>query len=501
MTYDLLIRNGRVIDPETRFDQVCDLAITDGTIAAIGTDLGPAKDEIDATGLVVSPGFIDIHAHGQSVAADRMQAFDGVTTTLELEVGTLPVGEWYDDQAKKQRVLHYGTAAAWGFARRAAFGGFTPDGTRNPTEHMAASNDLRWSTDTANAEQTEAVVSLTRQALEEGAIGIGMPNGYLPGAGLKELSLICDLAAEFDRPTYTHIAFVANLDPKSSVDSYIRLIGLAGATGAHMHICHLNSTSLQDIDRAVELIAKAQEQGLPVTTEAYPYGTGSTVVGAGFFSDPDFPQRTGNTYNDVQLVKNQHRFIDRDDLLSAAHEDPSDLVLWHYLDVDANEDHRRMLDVSVTYPGGSIASDAMPWVRPDGSIYDGDDWPLPSEVSAHPRSSGTFTRFLREYVRERAVIPLVEALAKCTIYPASVIERCTPQIARKGRLREGFDADITIFDPATITDRATFTDMNKPSEGVIHLIVGGTPVITEGKLDTSAAPGQPIRCPVSSIAT
>jgi len=123
------------------------------------------------------------------------------------------------------------------------------------------------------------------------------------------------------------------------------------------------------------------------------------------------------------------------------------------------------------------------------------DWPLPPEVSAHPRSSGTFTRFLRQYTREREVMPLTEALAKCTIYPASVIEGCAPQIARKARLREGFDADIVIFDPDTITDRASFTEMNRASEGVVHLIVAGTPVIAGGVLDTSVAPGQPIRCP------
>ena len=393
------------------------------------------------------------------------------------------------------RILNYGTAAAWAFARRAAFGGFTPDGTRNPISHMGGSNDTRWNTDAASPQQTEDIVALTRQALEEGAIGIGTPNGYLNGAGLKELSLICDLAVEFDRPTYTHIAFMANIDPRSSVESYIRLIGLAGATGAHMHICHLNSTSLQDIDRAVEIIAKAQAQGLKVTTEAYPYGTGSTVVGAGFFADPQFTERTGSDYSAIELVRNHHRFTDRDDILRAAHEDASDLVMWHYLDIDVNAEHRRMLDASVTYPGGSIASDAMPWVRPDGTIYEGDAWPLPADVSAHPRSSGTFTKFLRDYTREREVMPLTEALAKCTIYPARVIEGCTPQIARKARLREGFDADITIFDPATIADRATFTDMNRAAEGVIHLIVGGTSVITDGRLDTAAAPGQAIRCP------
>ncbi|WP_158971620.1 amidohydrolase family protein [Chachezhania sediminis] len=495
MTHDLLIRNGRVMDPETGFDEVCDVAVKDGTIVAVGKDLGGAAEEIDATGLVVAPGFIDIHAHGQTVAADRMQAFDGVTTALELEVGVLPVAEWYDDQATRGRPLNYGAAASWISSRRAVMSGFEPTGKINPVAQMGATNDTRWHTDTATGGQVAEIVGLTRQGLDEGAIGIGIPNGYVAGAGLKELTEICDLAAEFGRPTFTHVANASNIDPKSSVESYVKLIGLAGATGAHMHICHLNSTSLLDIDRSAELIRKAQEQGLPVTTEAYPYGAGSTVVGAGFFAEEEFTARTGSPYSAVELVKNGHRFEDRADLLKAGHENPSDLIIWHFLDIDVNEEHRRMLDVSVLFPGGSIASDAMPWIKPDGSIYDGDAWPLPDDAVSHPRSSGTFTKFLHDYVTVRGAVTLMEGLAKCTLYPAQVIESCAPQIARKARLREGFDADIVVFDAETLSDQATFTEMNKPAIGVEYLIVGGTKVIAGGELDTKAAPGQAIRCP------
>ncbi|MEQ9334675.1 amidohydrolase family protein [Thalassobaculum sp.] len=498
MPHDLLIRNGRVIDPETRFDETCDVAIADGLIAAVGTDLGPARREIDATGLVVSPGFIDLHAHGQSVAADRMQAFDGVTTTLELEVGALPVAQWYEVQAGKPRVLNYGTAAAWILARKVAFGGFQARGGVNPVEQMGERlEDNGWSADAADEEQTDRLLALTRQGLEEGAIGIGIPNAYAPGAGARELTRICDLAKEFDCPTYTHIAYMSNIDPNSSVESYVRLIGLAGATGAHMHICHMNSTSLRDIERCVQVVMKAQAMGLPVTTEAYPYGTGATVVSAAFFADPAFPERTGSDYSAIELIKNRHRFVDRADVMRASRENPSDLVMWHFLDTEVDEGHRRLLDMSVTYPGGSIASDAMPWIRPDGRLYEGLEWPLPDELSSHPRSAGTFTRFLREYARERATMPLIEALAKCTIHPARVIDYCTPQIAAKGRLRAGFDADIAVFDYGRLTDRASFEAMNRPSEGIVHLLVGGQAVIADGKLDPAASPGRPIRRPLA----
>ena len=135
----------------------------------------------------------------------------------------------------------------------------------------------------------------------------------------------------------------------------------------------------------------------------------------------------------------------------------------------------------------------MPWINADGSIYEGLDWPLPEGLSAHPRSSGTFTRFLREYVRERGVMSLMEGLAKCTILPARVIEGCAPQIAKKVRLQEGCDADIVIFDLETLTDRADFVAMNRPAEGVQYLFVGGVGGISEGALDTAAAPGRAIR--------
>ena len=494
MTYDHVIRNGRVIDPETGFDKICDVAIKDGLIAEIGENLGAGAVESDATGLIVCPGFIDLHAHGQSVAADRMQAFDGITTTLELEVGAVPVAEWYDHHATKGRVLNYGTAAAWILARKAVFGGYDPDGAMHPIDAMGHNpGDPSWSLDAASPEQTDKIVAMMHQGLADGAIGIGIPNGYAAGAGVKELSLVCDAAAAYDAPTFTHIANASNIDPKSSVDSYVRLIGLAGATGARMHICHLNSTSLMDIERVAMLVRNAQAQGLKVTTEAYPYGAGSTVVGAEFFTDPQFVERTGSDYSNIELAKNHERFESRDQIMAARESNPSDLVIWHFLDIDNDDSHQRMLDTSVTMEGGSIASDAMPWIRPDGTIYDEVEWPLPRELAAHPRSSATFVRFLRDYVRDRQLVPLVEGLAKCTIYPARVIEACAPQIARKARMQVGFDADIVAFDLAALADKADFADMAQPSEGVRHLLVGGAPVIADGVLNTDARNGTAIR--------
>ena len=494
--YDLIIRGGRVLDPETGFDAIADVAIKDGTIAAVGAIEGSAERAIDANGLVVSPGFIDLHAHGQSLPADRMQAFDGVTTTLELEVGVLPLARWYDEQAAQGRTLNYGAAAGWVFGRIATM---TTQQTASSVAGMGeAMRDKRWVEEVATPAETAEIVERVRVGLEQGGLGVAFPNAYAPGTGVKELSELCSLAARHNVPTYTHIAYMSNVDPRSSVDAYTRLIGLAGSTGAHMHICHFNSTSLQDVERCAELVQTAQAQGLKVTVEAYPYGTGSTVVGAEFFADPAFCQRQGTGYDAIEMVAERRRLASREELLARQQSEPGALVLIHFLDVAVNQRHRDLLDVSVMYPGGAIASDAMPWILGNGTLYTGDAWPLPEDAVSHPRSSATFTKFLHDWVIERKAMPLMEGIAKCTLIPAQILGASTPMMRKKGRLQAGCDADIVVLDLATLKDRADFLNMNRPSDGVKHLLVSGEAVIADGALLRDARPGRPVRRLVAS---
>lgn len=489
----MVIRGGRVVDPASSMDSIADVAIEDGRITAVGTHLPGAEREIDARGLVVAPGFIDLHAHGQSIPADRMQAFDGVTTTLDLEAGVMPVAAWYRRQAAEGRVLNYGASANWAFAR---IGAMTGSNEESSLEAFGrAMRDRRWVDNVATDTEVGGILGRIGQGLEEGGIGIGILNAYAPGAGVQELTAVCQLAAAHAVPTFTHVAFMSRIDPESAVEAYIRLIGYAGATGAHMHICHFNSSSKTDVERCAVLVAKAQAQGLHITVEAYPYGTGSTVLAAAFFSDPGFEERNGTPYASIQRVADGTRFHDRDELLAAQTEEPSTLVLWHILDTDNNARHRDLLDISVLYPGGSIASDAMPWTLADGSTYTGDAWPLPDDATSHPRSAGCFTRFIRHWVRERRAVSLLDGIAKCALIPAETLAPSTPAMRAKGRLQPGADADVVVFDFDTLTDRAEFTAMNRPAEGVRHLLVSGHPLITDGVLDTTARPGQPVRRP------
>ncbi len=490
--FDTVISNGRVIDPESGLDAIRHVGITNGQIEAVSESALEGRTVIDATGLVVAPGFVDLHSHTQSIPGDRIQAFDGVTTALELESGILPIGRWYEKQAGTGRAVNYGASAAWTFARVEVM---------NP-EHGAPDATLRWfqqayglsewSTQAASPEQMDRIVDLIEEGLREGAIGIGINNGYAPGAGTQELGAVAGLAARYQVPTYTHIAFMANTDPGSSFEGYIRILGYAAATGAHMHICHLNSTSLRDIDRCAAAIENAQKAGLKITVEAYPYGAGSTAIGAAMLLDPEFRQRTGSDWSDVVVNATGEAIASEERLRELQRAAPGEIVVWHFLHPDADPEHSAMLDRSNLYPGAAVASDAMPWAMPDGSFLDGDVWPIPQEAVAHPRSAGCYGRFFARYVKSGR-LPLIEAVRKCSLIPAQILEESTPTMRRKGRLQPGADADVVVFDPEVFEDRATFRTPVAPSVGMRHVLVHGAPLISGGELDTTALPGRPVR--------
>jgi N-acyl-D-glutamate deacylase len=494
--FDTVIASGRVIDPESGLDAVRSVGIRGGTIAAISDADLSAEQVLDARGLVVTPGFIDLHCHTQSLPGDRIQAFDGVTTALELESGILPVARWYDEQARAGRALNYGASASWTFARIAELNPQVGEPEPSLTYFQAAYRYSNWQHDVSTREQTERIIARLDGGLAEGALGIGINNGYVPGAGVQELSLVAELAARHDVPTFTHIQFMSNIDPQSSQEAYLRLIAYAATTGAHMHICHLNSTSLRDIERCAQLISVAQQHGLKITVEAYPYGAASTVVGAAFLAHPCYCERTGSTWSDIVLNATGKPVRDEAELRQVQKDEPGQPIVWHFLSPETDPEDQRLLDLSVLYPGGAIASDAMPWERPGHVLVDGDVWPLPGDAVAHPRSAATFARFFAQYVTRRRLIALPDAVAKCTLIPAQILATASAAMSRKGRLQVGADADVTVFNLAAFQDQATFTEPTHPSVGVLHLLVGGTALIRDGILDTAARPGSPVRATV-----
>jgi N-acyl-D-glutamate deacylase len=489
--FDVVLANGRVIDAETKLDAVRNVGIKNGHIAAVSKEQLHGRQLVDVKGLVVAPGFIDWHAHGQNTLADRVQAFDGVTTSLELEAGMLPIARWYDLQAKRKRVVNYGAASSWGVARMATLEDLPLPAEPKATALFANFGLTKWPNDVATSEQVDHIVNLTEQGLKEGGLGIGVVPGCAPGSGYKELLAVHTLAAKYNVPTYSHVRSEGDVDPLSAAQAYGERLSFAAATAANVHICHLNSTSFRDMPQAVSMIHRGLDQGLNITVEAYPYEAASTGIGAKFLAPQNLP-RAGISYESVEY---QGKRLDERRFKELRASNPAAIVVVHFYELPRDQ---RLLDMAVLFPGGIIASDAMPWVSTaTGKEIDPNTWALPDDAFSHPRSAGTFRRFLGQYVRERQAISLSDALAKTTYLPAKLLEQSVPQMSRKGRLQAGMDADIVVFDPALGRDRATYERPNQTSVGMHDVLVNGTFVIRDGVLDTHAYPGQPVRRPVS----
>jgi N-acyl-D-glutamate deacylase len=489
--YDLAIHNGRVMDPETKFDGIANVGIKDGIIAIITKEKITGTKTVDATGHVVAPGFIDIHAHGQNIGDYRMQAVQGVTTMLELESGVLPIAEWYEKQAAKKLPINYGAAAGWTFARIAAFAGGQP--VSSPEYFQEAQTRTDWKMNIATPEQLARILKLVAQGLDEGALGIGINAGYAPGHGQKEYFALAELAARRDVATFTHVRYASNMEPESSFQAVQELIANAAVTGAHMHLCHINSTSLRDIHSILKLVDDAFERNINISVGAYPWGAASTVVGAAMFSGEGWRERMGSTANNFQLGTKR---MTEAQLADYQKNKPGTFITWHFLD-ESNPADLALLDASILHPRILIESDEMFWMFMDKHDrivnYDGSEWPLPKETFSHPRSNGTFAKILRSYVRERRLMTLPEALRKMCLMPARTLEGFVPQMKKKGRLQQGMDADIVVFDPETISDVGTYEKPNQPAAGVQSLLVHGELVVDGGQLVLNAAPGRPIR--------
>ncbi len=440
---------------------------------------------------MVAPGFIDLHAHGQNLGDYRMQAMQGVTTMLELESGVLPVSAWYESQAKKRLPINYGTAAGWTFARIATYTGTEPEATPKYFQDAQARTD--WKMEVAAREQQEKILRYVEEGLDEGGLGIGINAGYAPGYGRKEYHALAKLAAERGVATFTHVRYASNVEPQSSFEAVQELIANAAITGAHMHLCHINSTSLKDIQLTLELVDGAFGRGINITVGAYPWGAASTVVGAAMFSGEGWPERMGSTAHSFQLGTER---MTEEQVADYQKNKPGTFIVWHFLD-ESNPDDLAMLDASVLHPRILIESDEMFWMFMDdqGEVenYAGDAWPLPEGSFSHPRSNGTFAKILRSYVRERGLLSLNEAIRKMSLMPAQTLEGFVPQMKKKGRLQVGMDADIVVFDPETISDVGTYEKPNQAAVGVQSLLVNGELVVDGGELVLDAAAGRPIR--------
>jgi len=380
-----------------------------------------------------------------------------------MEIGVPDVAQFLKFK-EGQSLIHYGTTASHVAARSLIFGAPLKSGPRSGLPEILPKSGP--ATDQpATEDQIKRIQQHLNQELDAGALGIGMGIQYVPGATRLEVIQMFQVAAERKVPVYTHMRSFGRSEPGSAVESVEEVIGAAAITGAPLHIVHINSTCLRDTMTCLGLVEGARARGLDVTTEAYPYIAGMTQINSALFN-PGWREKLGIDYGNLVLPDTgEHLTKERFEELHKSSKGQDVLVF-------ANT--QEMVDATIPHPLIMIASDG---------------------AEGHPRNAGTYSRVLAQYVREKKTLSLMDALRKMTLMPAQVLERSTPAGRQKGRLQEGADADIVVFDPQTISDRSTFEKPMEPSVGVHQLVVAGTLVIDDGKLVPNAYPGRAILGP------
>ena len=446
--YDTVISRGRVVDPETKLDAIRDIGIRNGKIVAISETPLEGRKRIDARGLVVAPGFIDLHQHGQTPENYGFKVRDGVTTALEMEVGVAPVDSWYRARENKS-LINFGATVGHIPVRMAVM---HDSGTFLPRDRAVDSS--------ATSEQLTAIIDLLRQGLDEGALGIGMGIAYVPAASREEIFRVFQLAAGRNTPVYVHLRSSGPVEP-GGIDALQEVMSDAAGTGAPLHVVHITSTELRQTPIALEMLHSAVAHNLDFTTEAYPYTAGMTDISSAIFSEGWQARNGGISFGDLQWAATGER-----------------------LTAESFGRYRKQ--------GGMVAIHSIPEEVVRAAVADRDVIVASDGIldhgKGHPRAAGTYARVLGKYVREEHVISLVDALRKMSLLPAQRLNLST-----KGRLQPGADADIVIFDPDRVTDRATFENPAQYSEGIPYVVVNGVTVVKNSQIQGNVFPGRAIR--------
>ena len=449
--HDIVIANGRVIDPESGLNAIRNVGIRGDRIVTISEAPIAGRTMVDARGLIVSPGFIDIHRHAFGPNSDKYAVRDGVTSAFELEIGTADVDAWYA-QGAYGPLLNYGVAVGHIPARMKAMGDsgyFLPNGPARGA---------------ASVPQMMEIVKTIEQGLNRGALAVGMGLAYTPDASAMEVLQVFRAAGKANATVHTHL--------RGGMSGLIEMIGDASISGAPVHIAHVNSTAGSNIPFFLAAIEEARANGMDITTESYPYTAGASRIESalydGWESWPDARFQT------MQWAATGER-LTRETF--AKYRAQGGSVISHSNTEEA-------LGIALSSPLTIIASDGGRNER---------------DVLTHPRASGTFSRVLGRYSREQGKLSMVEALRKMTVAPAKRLEARVPSMRDRGRIRVGAYADITVFDSATIADQSTYDNASVFSTGIAHVFVNGAHVVRAGELVPNVRAGRAIRGEVSPL--
>jgi N-acyl-D-aspartate/D-glutamate deacylase len=451
--YDIAIINGRVIDPESNLDEVINIGIRDGSVELITAKEIIGKTIIDAQDLVVAPGFIDIHQHGQDHENYCYKVMDGVTTALELEMGTADVDKWYKEREGKALINH-GVSVGHVPLRMKIMndpGGFAPVAD---AVYKSASD-----------EEIILLKEGIEKGLSRGGLGVGFGLMYTPAATRWEILEMFRVAGKTKVPCYVHIRYGGLKEPNSCIAALEEVISASAISGAPLHVVHITSIGFSYTPRMLQMIKEARSRNIDVSVECYPYPATQTTIESAVY-DEGWQESFGITYEDLQWVETGERLNAES---FARYRKTGGMVIAHSIPEDVVR---------------STVADSIVIIASDGMLSGG---------KGHPRGSGTFARVLGKYVREEKLLSLPEGLRKITLMPAQRLEGIAPSFKNKGRIRVGADADITIFDPEQIIDEATYEEPAKYSNGIAYVLVNGVVVVKNGFLLEELFPGKAVR--------
>lgn len=489
--YDLVINNGRVMDPETQFDQITNVGIREGRIVAITQDTILGEDSIDASGLVVAPGFIDTHFHAVDRFATKMTVADGVTTGMDLEFGATRVGQWYEQKASSGWQVNYGTTSSLNLSRLLVHdpevevsAPIDASSAGAMIDAAAADGVAGWSLSRSDVQQMNTVMGLLDEDLRQGAIGIGVGAAYMNrGMTSYEQFAAQRTAAAYGRLASVHTRFHLNTQtPTEAAIGFDEVLANALALNAPLILAHDNDYGWWENEEKLKL---AREQGHNVWGEYYPFTAGSTFIAADFLRPEIWEDANGYRYEDTVYDPGADKFLSKAEYLAMVDEDPAHTIIVHL------PPRKEWLPLWPTIPHMVVASDAMMGIDTDGNLlpYDAD----PSRFAGHPRTASSYSSTLA--LARELNVPLMFTLAQLSYWNAKHLgDTGLKSMQERGRLQIGMVADLTIFDADTVGPRASYKagENGLPPIGIPYVIVNGTLVVRDFKV-LDVRPGQPIR--------
>jgi N-acyl-D-aspartate/D-glutamate deacylase len=450
--YDVVITGGRVMDPETGRDEIANVGILDEQIRAITTDDIRGRKTIDASGQIVAPGFIDILASmGLNSDAHKFKIGDGVTTVLGMHGGPIDVAGYSSNHSAVGPKVNYAATVGHSSLREAV----------GATDRYVP----------ATAEQIEAMRPLAVKAIRDGAVGIGFGINYTPGASYEEIFALFEVAAAEGVPCHLHARYKGNVFPLTMSLSVMEVVSMAAATGAQAQLAHLISSTVGSAPLSIALIEGASARGVDVGFDFHVWTRNQTTLQSALFDEGWQDNFGGATYTDMYVADTQEQLTE--ERFFELRAQPGNLS------VQTEFIPEEEMIMGLNSPLGIVSSDG-------GGLVDG---------RGHPRSTGTFARFLGRFVRELEIVDWMDGISKITLLPAQRLEQAVPGMARKGRLQIGMDADVTVFDPATVKERASYANPAQMSEGISYVLVNGMLVLDDGEIVEGAEPGQWLRHP------